>query len=90
MRISSKARWTYASQLIVLHGEPQLAGFVAVAAVRERPSRELAQDVVQAVDRLDGRGRILEGRVGERPLGDVDEQPDAVGDVLVERRLERR
>ena len=31
---------------------------------------------------------ILEGGVGERALGDVDEETDAVGDVLIERRLQ--
>jgi len=43
---------------------------------------------VQSVDRLDGGGGVLEGRVGERSLRDVDEEPQSVGDVLVERRFE--
>ena len=59
-----------------------------MTAVRKRAPRKLAQDVVQAVDRLHGRRRILESRLGQRPLGDVDEQPNAVRDVLVECRLE--
>ena len=43
---------------------------------------------MQAVDRLHGGRRIEERRVRERPLGDVDEHAEAVGDVLVERPLE--
>ena len=73
-----------------LHGKPDRSRAVAVLAVGERASRELPQDVVQPVDRLHRCGGIEERRIGERALGDVDEQPDAVGDIFVERRLERR
>ena len=43
---------------------------------------------MQAVDGLHGGGRIQERRVRQRPLRDVDEHPEAVGDVLVEGPLQ--
>ena len=54
-------------------------------AAWELPGRELAQEVVDAVDRLHG-GRRVE-RLAERAHADVDEQPRAVGEVLGERPL---
>jgi hypothetical protein len=42
---------------------------------------------MEAVDRLHGGRRILERAGRDRPLGDVDEHADAVGDILVERPL---
>ena len=53
-----------------------------MAAVGEGPTGELSQDVVESIDRLHSGGGILEGGVGERALGDVDEETDAVGNVL--------
>ena len=43
---------------------------------------------MQPVDRLYGCRRVEKRRVGERPLGDVDQQAQSVGDVLVERALQ--
>ena len=43
---------------------------------------------MQAVDGLDRRRRIEEGRIRQRSLGDVDEHPQAVRHVLFERPLE--
>jgi hypothetical protein len=43
---------------------------------------------VQAIDRLHGRRRILERSVRVRALCDIDEQTNAIGDVLVERRFQ--
>ncbi len=71
-----------------LDEQTDLAVVVPDAAVGQGPARELPEDVVQSVDRLDGGGGVLEGRVGERSLRDVDEEPQSVGDVLVERRFE--
>ena len=59
-----------------------------MAAVRERSDNELPQDVVEAIDGLDGRARILEWRVRQGPRRDVDEQPDPVRDVLLQRPLQ--
>ena len=87
-RSSSNARRTYASQSItgtMRRTDP----LRRCGAVRERSPRELAQTVVQAVDRLDRGGRVEKRRVGERPLRDVDEHAQAVRDVLVERSLQR-
>ena len=56
--------------------------------VRKGPAGELPQDVVQSVDRLHSGGGILKRRVRERAFRDVDEESDAVGDVLIERRLQ--
>ena len=65
--------------------QPDLACLVAVLAVGEWASCELAEEVVEAVDRLHGCGRIEEWGVGERAFGDVDEEPEAVGHVTIER-----
>ena len=43
---------------------------------------------MQPVDRLHGCGRVLERGIRQRPLGDVDQQPEAVGHVLLERPLQ--
>ena len=61
-----------------------------MAPVGERPPGELAQHVVEAVECLHCRRRILERPVGEGSLRDVDEEADAVGDVLLEGRLQRQ
>ena len=54
-------------------------------AAGESARRELAQEVVEAVDGLHG-GRRVE-RLGERAHADVDQQSGAVGEVLGERPL---
>jgi len=54
----------------------------------ELAAGDVAEAVVQPVERLDGGRRVEERRVGERSLGDVDEQPQPVGDVLVEGALQ--
>src|SRR5215207_1912796 len=71
----------------VPHGESDPARLVEMPTVGKRPAGELPQDVVQSVDRLHGGGGVLKRRVSERAFRDVDEKSDAVGDVLIERRL---
>src|SRR4051794_24201050 len=68
--------------------EPNDALIVSMEAIRKWPARELAQAVVEPVDRLHGGRRIEERRVRERPLGDVDEHAQAVRHVLLERSFE--
>ena len=65
-----------------------LPRLVAMLTIREGPARELPQDVVQSVDCLHRGSGVLKRRVGERAFGDVDEESQAVGDVLIERRLQ--
>ena len=59
-----------------------------MAAVGEGPAGELSQDVVKPVDRLHCSCGVFEGGVGERALREVNEQTDAVGDILIERWLQ--
>ena len=54
---------------------------VPVLAGRERARGELPQQVVQPVQRLQGRRRIVE-RLSDRPLRDVDQFAQPVGGVL--------
>ncbi len=67
------------------HPQPHAPLGVAVLAARERAAGQLAQAVVQAVDRLHRRRGVE--IVGQGPHGDVDEHPEPVGDVLVHRAL---
>ena len=85
---SSKARRTYASQSITGTTSRSAPSSSTKRPSGKRPAGELAQAVVQAVDGLHGRRRIDVRRVGQRPLGDVDQHAEPVGDVLVERALE--
>ena len=71
-----------------LHEQSNLAVLIRNATVGERPTRELSEDVVQAVDRLHGRRGVLKWRLRQRALRDVDQEPHPVSDVLVESRLE--
>ena len=61
------------------------AALVTELTVGDRASRQLAQAIVQAVDRLHRRHGVLPCRLGQRPLGDVHQQSQAVPDVLVQR-----
>lgn len=45
--------------------------------------RELAKAIVEAIDRLDRRGRIE--RIGQAPFRDIDEHPEAIRHILVQR-----
>lgn len=68
------------------HDEADVAALVAMPSVGEVPADELAQAVLQTVDRLDGGGRIEEG-LGQAPFGDVHQHAHAVGEILVHRPL---
>src|SRR3954452_3041019 len=59
---------------------------VAVASGRERAVNQQAQAVVDAVERLDRRRRVVEG-LRHRPLGDVDQLADPIGGVGLVRAL---
>ena len=49
---------------------------------------QLPQAVVESIQRLDRCGRIEERRVRQGPLGHVDEHPEPVRDVLLERSFQ--
>ena len=64
--------------------EPQPANLVVVAAIRELTTHQLAETVVEAVERLDSCGRVEERRFRQPPFGHVDQHPEAIGHVFVE------
>ena len=68
--------------------EPQFAFLIVVPTVREWPADELAQTVVQSIDRLDGGGRVLPRRLRQRSLRDVDKQSQTVAHILVQGALQ--
>jgi hypothetical protein len=58
-----------------------------ISTVGKRTGRELAQAIVQAIDRLHCSRRIEKGTVRERSLCDVHKHSQAIRDVLIKRSL---